>query len=328
MLDHPSVSILILNFNGLPFIKKCLNSVLRTDYPNFEILFVDNGSLDGSIDIVKSTFKCPHLKIVENAQNMGYSCVNNVVSTFVRSQIIAFLDIDTEVNPNWLKEAVSVLEAEKENGAVQPKLLMMNKLIDGVGDVVNRFGFSTMRGHGEKDFGQYDKKEEIFSARGAALITKRRIFEEIGGVDPVFFIHLWDVDIGWRLRLAGYKVVLAPKAEVYHSVHHATGKLPLSTKLFHSYKNRITMLSKNYGSTNLLKCIWVPIYMLILGMVVDIVKKGAVLNVRRRISVLPWILKNFNYIWKSRLQVQRKIRKVPDDQVTCHMLKSLFLTQK
>jgi len=229
------------------------------------------------------------------------------------------------VNPNWLKEAVRVLESQSDIGAVQPKLLMEKNLIDGVGDLVDRFGYPSIRGHGEKDFGQYDKEEEIFSARGAALIIKRRIFEEIGGVDPMFFIHLWDVDVGWRLRLAGYKVVLAPKAEVYHSVHHATGKLLLSTKLFHSYKNRITMMSKNYGTLNSLKYIWVPISMLILGIAADIIQKKGMRNTTCRISVLSWILKNFSYIWKSRLIVQRMIRKVSDDQVTRYMLQSLLL---
>ena len=214
MLRCPSVSILILNFNGSQFIEKCLNSVLRTDYPNIEVLFIDNGSTDGSIDLVKSKFKCSRLKIIENAENMGYSCVNGVVSAFVRSEIISFLDIDTKVNPKWLKEAVRVLESQSDVGAVQPKLLMKKNFIDGVGDCIDHFGYSFSRGHCEKDFGQYDKEEEIFSARGAAMIIKRRIFEKIGGIDPLFFIHLWDVDIGWRLRLAGYKVVLAPKAEV------------------------------------------------------------------------------------------------------------------
>jgi len=248
MEQQPRVSVIILNYNGKQFLETCLTSVFNTEYSNFEVVFVDNGSTDGSIDFVKERFsKNPRLKIIKNEENLGFAEGNNVGVKYAKGDYIVFLNNDTEVDSNWLRELVKVMEFDQTIGAAQSKLLFADTRdkIWGIGEFMDYFGETSTKGWGEKNVEQYTHVEEVFNAIGASMIISRRIFTEVGMFDPAFFIQHEDVDLGWRIWLTGHKIVFTPKSVVYHVGGGTLQKeIPSSFKTFFSEKNRITMMIK------------------------------------------------------------------------------------
>ena len=121
----PLVSVIILNYNGMEFVESCLESVLSTDYPDFEVLFIDNASIDGSLEYVEDKFgRNTRIKIVANEKNYGFAEGNNIGFKHTEGEYVVFLNIDTDVEPDWLSELVKVFEADPTIGAVQSKLLL------------------------------------------------------------------------------------------------------------------------------------------------------------------------------------------------------------
>jgi len=331
--SQPPVSIIVVNYNGLRFVRNCLESVLATDYPNFEVLFVDNGSTDGSVEQVNRLFGSDkRLKVLQNSRNLGFSEGNNIGFRSARGKYVVFLNQDTVVHPTWLKEIVYVMESDRSIGAAQCKLYTEDRIhLDSSGDVVDESGLALCIGFGELDAGQYDCIRQIFSARGAAMIVRSEVFKEVGLFDRDFFAILEDVDLCWRIRLRGYGVVFAPKSVVYHVgikppnrearslVYHVSGA---STRIgfdklasFHSRKNQLCMIAKNYELRNLLK--YFPMAILFTLAIVLIEKTGR----PARIKALLWVILNLGAIWKKRMRIQHSIRRVPDEYVTRYMLK-------
>ena len=323
-LKAPFVSIVILNYNGLRFVKKCLESALKTDYDNFEVIFIDNASTDGSFEYVQKEFSHDHrLRIIRNQKNMGFAEGNNIGAETANGNYIAFLNIDTIVASSWLRELVNVMEADPKAGVCQSKLLSLKrpKFFDSAGDFIDRYGAMMRRGGDfmEKDVGQYDKMEEIFSARGAAMITRRKIIKEVGLFDPTYFATYEDIDFCWRTRLRGYKVLFVPNSVAYHVGGVSS---PTSFKTFFTTRNWIMTLTKNYELHNLVR--FLPFVIAISASVVAaelILRRRPKLALDRFKGVL-WNALNFRYVWEKRLWIQRCIRKVPDSEIMKHMLKT------
>ncbi len=152
---QPMVSIVILNFNGKKFLNQCLDSVLQSDYRNFEVILVDNASTDGSIELVQKNFhQHSNLRIVTNGTNLGFAEGNNIGARAATGKYVVFLNNDTEVDPEWLQELLIVVESDKTVGAAQSKLLLLAraraKTIDSAGDFVNCYGKGWMRGCEER----------------------------------------------------------------------------------------------------------------------------------------------------------------------------------
>jgi len=320
----PYVSIVILNYNGLKFVEKCLESVLKTDHDNFELIFIDNASTDGSLEYVQKQFSHDHrLRIIRNQKNMGFAEGNNIGAKTARGNYIVFLNIDTIVESSWLRELVNVMDVDPKAGVCQSKLLSLKspKFFDSAGDFIDRHGVMMRRGGDsmERDVGQYNKVEEVFSARGAALMTRRKIIKEVGLFDPIYFATYEDIDFSWRTRLHGYKVLFVPNSVVYHIGGVAS---PTSFKTFFTTRNWIMTLTKNYELHNLVK--FLPFVIAISASVV-----GAELILRRRPKLaldrfkgVLWSVLNFRYVWEKRLWIQRCIRRVPDSEIMKHMLKT------
>ena len=320
----PTVSVIILNFNGKEFVENCLKTVLDTDYPDFEVITVDNASTDGSIELIEKSFGTDsRVKIVRNKENLGASGGKNVGIKVAKGKYIALLDNDTKVDPSWLKELVKVMEADPKVGSAQSKLLQMDdpKYFDSAGDFMDYYGFTFCRGMGGEDKGQYDRVEEIFSARSAAMIIRRDVSKEVGMFDPKFFFGLVDVDLGWRVRLAGYEVVFVPKSIVYHKCTR-TARISY-TLMYYNLKNCFAMLTKNYSFKNLVKYGSARILMEI-GVAVRSLclhKNGRAIAVFRAIL---WNLVKFPHIWKQRLKVQHILRKVSDEYLMERVIKKPF----
>jgi len=311
----PSVSVVILNYDRRELIESCLSSVLSTDYSNFEVIFLDNNSPDGSAELVEEKFgDDARIRVIRNLSNIGCAAGNNMAAKHVKTKYVVFLNNDTKVDPDWLKELVTVMEADSTVGCAQSKLLSQDrKHIDSAGDYMFPWGSAFRRGEGEKDRGQYDRLDEIFSACSAAMITRLTIFREVGMFDPKFFTFLDDVDLGWRIRLAGYRILFVPSSVVCHARGATVDKKFASAMVFLSEKNRILMMIKNYDLKNLLKYLPITIALTLFGaMPCD--------YLRARIKALLWILLSLREILMERSKVQTFVRKVPDCEITKYMM--------
>jgi hypothetical protein len=319
--EKPLVSIIILVYNSLRFIEDCLRSVLRTDYENIEVIVVDNASRDGSPQYLQEKFgQEKKVTIVHNEVNAGFAEGNNIGARRANGKYLTFLNMDTTVTPNWIDEVLVVMEADDSVGACQGKLLLMEhpRFFDSAGDFVDKYGVMMRRGGdlAERDCGQYDKIEEIFSARGAAITIRRELFERIGGFDSSYFLTYEDIDLCWRVRLSLHKVVFVPKSVVYHY-----GGFSLTQeRVFLSTRNWLTTLIKNYELGNLLRVTAPAVSIVVAATLAEsLVKKKPALSLQR-VAGLLWVVLNLKMIWAKRLEVQSQIRKISDFEVMSKMM--------
>ena len=246
----PFVSIVILNFNGVKYLKEFLPSVLATQYENYEVVVADNGSTDDSINFLKTNF--PTVKIITSATNEGFAGGYNWALKKIEAAYYVLLNSDVRVTPNWIDPMVKVLESNPQNAACQPKLLSFAKPTDfeyagAAGGWIDSFGYPFSRGRifdvCEKDEQQYDTVEPIFWASGAAMMIRSSVFHELNGFDDTFFAHQEEIDLCWRMQLAGYKAFCCPQSVVYHV---GAGTLPRGgRKVFLNFRNNLVMMCKN-----------------------------------------------------------------------------------
>lgn len=219
------ISCILLNYNGERFLSSCLRSFLKADYPDKEIIFFDNASTDDSVAFVKKHF--PQVRVVVNKKNTGYAGGANAAIKASRGEYVLIANPDILMEPDFLKKAVAVFKDAKV-AAVSGKLRWWNfeknkksEILDSTGLVMYRSRRCVDRGQGEVDEGQYDSAEEVFGVPGAcglyrrAALEKCAVFGEI--FDEDFFMYKEDVDLAWRLRLAGWKAFYQPSAVAYHA---------------------------------------------------------------------------------------------------------------
>ncbi len=267
MTGTPNVAVVILNYNGQKFLADFLPAVLKTTYSNFDIYLADNSSNDNSVDFVKETF--PTVKIIQLDQNHGFANGYNFALEKIKSDYFVLLNSDVEVTPGWIEPIIQLMENDKSVAAVQPKIMMhSNKGLfehaGGAGGWMDRLGYPFCRGRIfyklEEDKGQYDDNAEIFWASGASMFVRADLFEKIGGLDGDYFAHMEEIDMCWRLKRAGYKVMVCPKSTVYHV---GGGTLPPSNprKTYLNFRNSLITLMKNEPISKLL---WLIPFRLIL----------------------------------------------------------------
>jgi GT2 family glycosyltransferase len=248
---EPSVAVVILNWNGLSLLKRFLQTVVDTNYPNLQIIVGDNASTDDSVEFIRSAF--PQVVVIENDQNYGFAEGYNRVLEKVTADYFVLLNSDVSVPTNWISPVVALMEIDPSVAAAQPKIKWFDnqnkfEYAGAAGGFLDRFGFPFCRGRifdvNEVDEGQYDDATEIFWASGAALFVKRRCWEEVGGLDPDLFAHMEEIDVCWRLKNLGYKVVFCPDAEVYH-VGGGTLNVENPFKTYLNFRNNLYILQKN-----------------------------------------------------------------------------------
>jgi len=307
------ISVIVLNYNDKVFVRSCLKSVLDSSYSNFEVIFVDNASIDGSFEVVSEVFGSDRrVRIIRNSKNLGFVGGNNVGLRFAGGKYIVFLNVDTLVDPQWLEELSKVMEKDDSIGVAQCKLLSLSdrRKIDCVGGFIDRFGWSRRKGEGEIDIGQYDKVYEIFYAVGAAMAIRRSVLEKVGAFDSKFFIYFEDTDLCWRVRLSGYRIVYVPKSVVFHAVRGTMRKSPLIS-LFHGCKNNLAMLTKNYELRNVVRYLPLDIAFVLAAVLFQTVR-GEVGRGVAYLKAILWNIVNFKYVWSRRLEVQSHIRNLSD----------------
>lgn len=306
----PFVSIVVLNYNKKFLSAKCLTQILDvTNYPNFEILFVDNGSKDGSVEYIREKFcNDGRVKILALKNNFGYPLGNNMGVASAMGEYVAIVNNDVTVTTNWLGELIAAIQENPLIVAAQGKIYVegTNKF-DSTGLFMDYFGNSIKRGETEIDRGQYEVRSEIFSFSGACFIIKKSIFNQIGGFDKDYFLMFEEIDLSWRVRLAGYKIIYVPTSVVYHAVGNSTKKTPPIVR-FHDTKNKLITFLKNADLDKLL--IYNPCIAVFGGLLLDATrkKKRALSVMMPKFRAILWVMKNLRSIFQARYNIQRNAK--------------------
>lgn len=304
------VSIVIINWNGIRDLKDCLPSLRKVKYPKIEIILVDHGSKDGSIEYVKKNF--PKVKLIEAKKNLGFALGNNVGYEKTKGEYVLILNNDTVVENDFLDYLVETLNG-KGVGIVQPKIIFADtKKLQSAGTYLTNSGFLYHIGYDKNPRDKkYNKKSKIFSANGSCMLIKRDVIEEVGLFDRDFFLYFEETDFCWRAWLAGYSVLYEPRAVIYHKGGRATKRLPSSFVNFHSFKNRINALIKNLGSPELVKILLPHLLLCQLAAFSFLLRGGLKVAISAEQAIL-WNLSNLGKTLRKRKKVQQKIRKVND----------------
>ena len=235
---QPLVSVVILAFNGIEYLRDCLSSVLAQTYPNIEVIVVDNASQDGSPEFVEEKFSS--VRLISNSSNLGFAAGNNVGIRATHGDYIVLLNQDTKVVPNLIEELVNAAEQDNEIGMCASKILYMYepKRLNSTGFLLLKDLSGLCKGIGEIDRGQYEQQEDVLAAHGAAAFYRRAMLEEIGLFDEDYFLFSEEIDLALRGRFVGWRCVYVPSAVVYHARSTHTG-LYSPLKLYYGERNRI-----------------------------------------------------------------------------------------
>ena len=239
----PLTSVIIPNWNGAHHLPTCLESLRRQTYPHFEVIVADNGSTDGSLDLLARDY--PWVRVLPLGENRGFAGACNAGMRIAQGEFIVLLNNDTEADPRWLEEVVAAFERHPEAGIVASKMLLFDRrdTFHTAGDFYRLDGIPGNRGVWQRDEGQYDREEYVFSACGGSAAYRRVMLEQVGLLDEDFFYSCEDVDLAWRAQLAGWRCVYAPRAVVYHKLSATGGG---TTASFYDGRNFIYLLAKDY----------------------------------------------------------------------------------
>ncbi len=244
----PLACVVILNWNGRDYLRDCMRSAFAQTYSRFRIIVVDNASPDRSAEIVRDEF--PEATLVALPQNLHFARGTNAgVEAALKDpecMYIVTLNNDTRVDPEWLAELARSARDEHV-GTVASKLLFMDrpKVINSAGIHATRDGAGVDRGWHQADEGQFDENVEVFGASAGAALYRRRAFETVGLFDGDFVAYYEDLDLAWRVRLAGWEARFAPRSIVYHK-YSASSSLRAVWKTYQGERNRIWNLVQNY----------------------------------------------------------------------------------
>lgn len=250
MQNYPKVSIIMPTFNGLELLKMSIPALLRTNYPNIEVIVVDNGSSDGSVSFLSKVY--PSVSVISLRENKGIVIPYNLGASAAHGSLVSFLSNDMEVDPDWLLPLVLAMQRDERVACCDSKYFdyyERNKIdaSGGAGKFIDKYGNAVNRGGDEIDKGQFNIQEEVFYG---LLLYRKDLFMKVGGFDESFFGWYDETDLCWRLHRLGYKVLFVPESIVYHmgsasSSERGPKKKPKKFHVFHYYKNRLRMLIKN-----------------------------------------------------------------------------------
>lgn len=253
------LSVVILNWNGEKFLQRFLPSVVKhSDLEDCDVVVADNGSTDGSIPFIENEF--PTVKIIKFDKNHGFTGGYNRAIRLIDSKYILLLNSDVEVTENYLSPLLKTIESSIGIAAVMPKIISLNnrskfEYAGAAGGEIDILGLPYCNGRTlskvETDKGQYDTIREIFWASGAAMLTRRELYLELGGLDEDYFAHMEEIDFCWRAKNRGYKIYCNPESKVYH-LGGGTLQNDSPVKLYLNFRNSLYTLYKNLRHTTLI----------------------------------------------------------------------------
>lgn len=250
-MDKP-VAVIILNWNGKSMLSRFLPEVARTTDPVIaDVIVADNGSDDGSMQLLEEKF--PSVKVIRFDRNYGFAEGYNRAIALTRYRYTVLLNSDVATTEGWVNILYDYMESHPATGAIQPKILSVEQpdrfeYAGASGGYLDCNGYPYCRGRlfdtVESDLGQYDNVAEIFWASGAALMVRSDLYIKVGGLDADFFAHMEEIDLCWRIRLAGQRIEVVPQSVVHHL---GGGTLPASDprKTYLNFRNNLLLLHKN-----------------------------------------------------------------------------------
>ena len=249
------VAVIILNWNGTALLRRYLPTVLAgTDEAIADVIVADNGSTDESLAVLSQEF--PQVKVLELGQNHGFAQGYNLAISQTMYPYTVLLNNDVRTPQGWLNPLLDYMEEHPSVGAVMPKLLhdrddgkLMFEYAGAAGGYIDRHGYPYCRGrifeYLEEDKGQYDGEPlSVFWATGACLMVRSQLYQDVGGLDKGFFAHMEEIDLCWRIRLAGNDLMMVPASHVFHL---GGASLPKSNpkKTYLNFRNNLLLLHKN-----------------------------------------------------------------------------------
>lgn len=328
-------SIIIVSWNALHHLKTFLPSVVKTDYPDYEIVLANNASSDGTVEWVRQNY--PQVKVATFDKNYGYCGGNNRAVPHTSGDILIFLNNDVEVKADWLKALNRCFTENEQVAAVQPKMLSYKnrdyfEYAGAAGGFLDKYGYPFCRGRifdaVEKDHGQYNEASDILWASGAALAIRKELFEDMEGFDEDFEFHMEEIDLCWRLWNSGYKIRYCPESIVYHL---GGGSMPMGSprKVFYNYRNNLRMLWKNTSSDTL-------VYRFLIRYVLDIIAafrsllSGSWAEFIAIVKAHTNFWNDFHRTHKKRTQLQkrRSIESDPETLLPVNLIREYFFKGK
>jgi len=317
---NPLVSIIILNFNAGKLLFNCIESLSKLTYQNVELIVVDNNSTDNSQNECKEKF--PQIKLIQNIENIGFCEGNNIGIRSAMGEFLILLNPDTKVDKNLLRELLIEYD-KKGEGLYQPKLLSMDEpeKINSAGNMIHIFGFGFSRGKGVTDSKQFDENLKINYPSGACLFTSKKIFDDIGILDPFLWAYHDDLELGWRALKLGFNSFYVPTAIVHHK--ESSSFKWSKKKFFLLERNRLYCLLTQYSKKTLKKLL--P-YLILVEIFIFLyyIKKGLFFE---KIKGYKEIIKNRKKISEKQeeLEISRKIK---DVQIIAEFQDEIFVPQE
>ena len=242
----PKVTVLIVNWNGEQFLERCLTALLAQTVTPYEIILVDNASTDGSLEIAR---RFPSVRLLAQNSNTGFARGNNLAinAAAAGSEWIALLNPDAFPEPRWLEECLLSVQLNPQFDIFGSKLLNAADptVLDGAGDAYHVSGLVWRMAHGIPAPALQGSEYEVFSPCAAAALYRRSALLEVGGFDEDFFCYVEDVDLGFRLRLAGYRCLYVPKSVVHHVGFGTTGGKNSDFSVYHGHRNLVWSFVKD-----------------------------------------------------------------------------------
>jgi GT2 family glycosyltransferase len=316
------VSVVILSYGDTQPLRSCLEAIANDSYPNKEIVIGRFGT-DGIDEAMAGSGLAT--TVVRFESDVGVAAARNKLCESSNGEYLAFLDDDTIPTHSWLSEAIKVLSSSKEIGAVQSLLLDYTNptKIEGAGSLIDISGYPLERG---RLLGVLEGRTErsatatdLFGACSAAMVVKKEIFSKVGLFDPDFIIEMEDLDVSWRIRLAGYHVRLAEKSKVLHrrrSMRNPRSKQYQDSRSFNGLKNQILCIAKNMGSRSIVK--YSPI-ILMSHIVKLFMPRGGVAPMATK--AMFWNLRNLRLTLRKRYMIQHVLRRRPDSEILAYAIR-------
>lgn len=238
------ISVVVVTYESGATLERCLSALKAQTVQGFEVILSDNGSVDGAAQAAARAD--PSLVLVENGSNLGFAAANNRAAVRARGRWLVLLNPDAYADPGFLAALLAAADAHPQVRCFTARQRMAEdgSRLDGLGDAMTVIGFPFRGSYGRPDPGAL-APAEVFSPCGAAMMIDRRLFLDLGGFDERFFCYCEDVDLGYRLRLAGQTVLLAPEAVVAHEGSVSTGGRRSDFSLYHGARNRLWLYVKN-----------------------------------------------------------------------------------
>lgn len=303
---NKSTSIVILSYNSREDLEECIPSLISQTRQDFEIIVVDNASIDGSEEFIRANY--PEIKVVQTCKNLGYAAGNNAGFEVAEGEYIVVVNPDTVADPEWLAELINPFESDPTIAATTSKILIyyQKDKINTCANTSHYTGLTFCRGL-NKSASELDDYQPVGAVSGCSFAIRSAMFKNINGFDSDFFLYQEDADLSWRIRFAGGKIMYVPESIIYHKF-----KLSIAPqKEFYLERNRYLILLKNFNLKTLL--LLSPALF-----VTEIVTMShAILSgpkhVKSKLLAYFWIIQNFKEILTKRHETLSKKRTTDEE---------------